>query len=267
MDKVFTAFTGSIPQHYDRYLGPLIFEPAARDLTARLRLKPGANVLELACGTGIVTRQLAGRLGPSDRLTATDLNQAMIDIAREKLRADARVSWQAVDATSLPFEDNAFDAIVCGFGIMFFPDRPSALRETRRVLRAGRQLLFNTWDRLSECPVFAAADAEIHACFPDDPPRFYEVPFGMSDAGAIERLVRDAGFADVAVERVRFAGAKLPALDIATGIIRGGPFVTEIGQRRGDVDLVIGRVARRLTAEFGEAPLAAPMSALVCVAG
>jgi len=263
MGDVYRAFTGSIPQNYDRYLVPLIFEPYAKDLAARLACDGDARLLELACGTGILTAQLATGLGAGGRLTASDLNQAMLDVARGKLGGDARIAWQQIDATILPFEDATFDAIVCQFGVMFFPDKPRALREARRVLRPDGRLLFSTWDRLEHCCVFAEAEAEIRACFPADPPHFYDVPFGMHDRSAVVGLAHDAGFTDVDVAVVELSGERLSARDIATGIVRGGPFVTEIEQRGGDVEAVVGRVAKRLQERFGAQPFAAPMSALV----
>src|SRR5260370_37291438 len=137
MSDVYRAFVGSIPQNYDRYLVPLIFEPYAKDLVQRLPAKPNRRVLELACGTGVVTEMLAAKLAPSDQLIASDLNQAMIDVARARLHAYPGGVWQQLDACTLPFDQGSFDAIVCQFGCMFFPDRPRALREARRVLRSG----------------------------------------------------------------------------------------------------------------------------------
>jgi len=266
MGDVFRAFVGSMPENYDRYLVPLIFEPYAKDMAQRVQLGPATHILELACGTGVVTEQVAMRLAPQGRLTASDLNQGMIDIARQRLGDDTRISWQQADATTLPFEDASFDTVACQFGCMFFPDKPKAMREARRVLRRGGMMLFNTWDRLDRCPVLAEGDAGVRACFPDDPPRFYEVPFSMYDSGAIEDLVRAAGFDDVRVENVRLAGQSLPSTDIATGMIRGGPFATEIEQRGGDVDEVVKRVAARLRNRFGDKPFPSPMSAFVCTA-
>ncbi|MBV8366253.1 MAG: methyltransferase domain-containing protein, partial [Candidatus Eremiobacteraeota bacterium] len=256
MGDVYRAFIGSIPEHYDRYLVPLVFEPQAADLAARVPPVAQMSVLELACGTGVLTAKLAGALPADARITATDLNEAMIDIARAKLGADERISWQSVDATTLPFADRSFDAVVCQFGVMFFADRRKALREALRVLRPGGWIIFNVWDRLARCPVFAAADEQIRAAFPDDPPRFYEVPFGLLDREPVGELVRAAGFEDVAVATVKSSGARLPARDIATGIICGGPFVTEINQRGGDVDAVIEAVTKKLVELFGTAPFA-----------
>jgi ubiquinone/menaquinone biosynthesis C-methylase UbiE len=266
MGEDYSAFTGSIPQFYDRFLVPLIFEPYAADLAARVRAKRELRALELACGTGVVTEKLARALGADDRLTASDLNPDMINIARRKLPDDGRVTWKVIDATSLPFDDGEFDAIVCQFGCMFFPDRAKAMSEARRVLRAGGQIVFNAWDRLDQCPVLATADAEIRAAFPADPPRFYEVPFGMFEREPIVELMRQAGFDEISVDTLRLTGTRLSARDIAAGIVRGGPFVSEIQKRGGDVDAVIERVARKLAATYGDTPFASPMSALVCEA-
>jgi SAM-dependent methyltransferase len=266
MGDVYRAFVGSIPEYYDRYLVPLVFEPYAKDLVRRVRTKPDMRILELACGTGALTALLAKKLSVNGELVASDLNQAMIDVAREKLRDDSRLTWEMIDAGALPFDPASFDAVICQFGWMFFPDRPRALREARRVLRSGGQLIFNTWDSIEQCPVLAAAYAEIQAAFPEDPPRFYDVPFSMFEVSKIDALIRGAGFAEVSIEHVKLEGASMPAGDIATGIIRGGPFVTEIQQRGADVDLICDRVARRLVALFGDRPLSAPMSALVSTA-
>ncbi|MBV8222970.1 MAG: methyltransferase domain-containing protein [Candidatus Eremiobacteraeota bacterium] len=266
MGDVYRAFVGSIPHYYDRYLVPLIFQPYAEDLVARVRPAPKMRVLELACGTGVVTQLLAKRLDAHSRLVASDLNPAMIEIAREKASSDDRITWEKIDATDLPFGDATFDEVVCQFGVMFFPDRPRALAQARRVLRSGGRILFNTWDRLANCPVFAEADREIRACFPDDPPRFYDIPFGLYDQEAVKALVRDAGFRDVEIHNVRLSGVHEKPVEIATGIIRGGPFATEIEQRGGDVEEVVVRTARRLATKYGDDPIASPMSAFITMA-
>ena len=143
------AFAGSIPRIYDTHLVPLIFEPYAADLVARLALRPLARVLEIAAGTGVVTRQLASVLAPHVAVVATDLNQAMLDEAAA--RGTSRpVEWRQADAMQLPFPDGSFDAVVCQFGVMFFPDKPKALSEARRVLKPGGVFLFNVWDRIEE---------------------------------------------------------------------------------------------------------------------
>src|SRR5260370_41657792 len=133
MTKVDTVFSGSIPSIYDSYLGPLIFEPYAEDLADRLPALNAERVLETAAGTGIVTRALLRSLPASVSVVATDLNQPMLDRAAELL-SSSRVSWQKADAQALPFPDGAFDAVVCLFGEMFFPDKQNAYLEALRGL-------------------------------------------------------------------------------------------------------------------------------------
>jgi len=258
------AFVGSIPEYYDRVLVPLIFEEYAREMARRLQ-QPAHCVLELACGTGAATRHLTGRLAADGRITATDLNQAMLDVARANI-VDARVDWQSADATKLQFDDGTFDAVVCQFGWMFFPDKTAAMRESRRVLRSGGQLLYDAWDRIANCPVYFEVNAAIHEYFPNDAPTFYEVPFSMPDSSDHERLMREAGFINAAVEVVAHEGARMKASEMASGIVRGSPTATEIEQRGGDVSDVVEFVARRLERRFGSPPFRSPMSALICTA-
>ena len=137
-DKV---FSGSIPKLYETYLVPLIFEPYAADLTKRLGAHNTSRVLEISAGTGVVTRALAATLSNSVSIVATDLNQAMLDQAAAVGTARP-VEWRQADALALPFADGEFDAVVCQFGVMFFPDKAKAFSEARRVLRPRGQLHF-----------------------------------------------------------------------------------------------------------------------------
>jgi SAM-dependent methyltransferase len=266
LEGVHRTFGGSIPDYYERYLVPFYFTPFAHDLVARVQRSAPDRILELACGTGVVTQMLVDRLSGNGRIVATDLNQAMIDMARTKSPRAGNIDWQVADACDLQFADGSFDVVVCQFGWMFFPDRALAAREAARVLRPGGRLLFNTWDSLAANVVPAEAYAGIRACFATDPPRFYDIPYGMSDPAVHERLAKNAGFADVTVERATFEGARLHAREIATGVIRGGPFITEIEQRGANADEIIEKVAERLKARFGDERFAATLSALVCSA-
>lgn len=266
MDSVHRSFSGSIPEYYDRYLVPLYFTPFAQDLAERLRVGPEMRVLELACGTGIVTQALAAKLSGGGSIVATDLSDAMIDIARKKIPDDRRVSWKQADATNLPFGDGTFDTVVCQFGWMFFPDRARAMSEAARVLRKGGLLLFNTWDSLAVNVIPAEAYAGVRACFLSNPPTFYDIPYGMFDPAEHEKLAVDAGFSEVKVEKVQYRGAALNPFEIATGVIRGGPFALEIEQRGADLDDIVEKTAGRLRQKFGDAPFAAELTALVCSA-
>src|ERR1700738_1079483 len=169
MTKVDTVFSGSIASIYDKYFGPLIFEPYAQDLADRLSALHAERVLETAAGTGIVTRALLRSLSPSANIVATDLNQPMLDHAAERV-SSSRVSWQKADAQALPFPDGAFDAVVCQFGVMFFPDKQKAFREARRVLRPGGRFLFNVGDGIEHNEFAALVNAAVADMFGDDPP-------------------------------------------------------------------------------------------------
>ena len=143
-----SAFAGSIPELYDRHLGPVIFEPYATDLVRRLPKLGDGAILEIAAGTGIVTRQLAAALPAAVRIVATDLNQPMLDHAASK-PGMTRVTFRQANALALPLMAAEFDVVVCQFGAIFFPDRVAAYREALRVLKPGGQFVLNVWDALS----------------------------------------------------------------------------------------------------------------------
>jgi len=211
------VFAGSIPALYDRYLGPLIFAEYAADLAKRAAALQPARVLEIAAGTGIVTRAMVRAVPATVDIIATDLNQAMLDFAMAQPGA-ARVTWRQADAQRLPFEDSSFDAVLCQFGAMFFPDRGVAYREACRVLRHGGLFLFNVWDRIEENEFTYVLSEAVAALFPDDPPRFLaRTPHGYHDIAAIEGELRTAGFSDVRVETVSRRSRAPLARDPAIG--------------------------------------------------
>jgi SAM-dependent methyltransferase len=259
-------FTGSIPEHYDRHLGPLFFAPYACDLAARLALPATARVLEVACGSGIVTEQLRARLAPSVELVATDLNQAMLAVAQRRLGARAALSWRVADAQALPFPDAHFGGWLCQFGWMFFPDKPAAAREAFRVLHAGGQLLLNVWGSQRENPIARIAHETLTRLFPDDPPDFYRVPFGSHDTVALSSLLGTAGFVDLRAERVDCEAHAPSAEHAAIGLVRGNPVVGQLAVRGADAEAVVAPVAEALRAELGAGPLRAPMRAHVVTA-
>jgi SAM-dependent methyltransferase len=191
-DKV---FSGSVPRFYQEHMVPLIFEPYAQDLAQRVSARNPARVLEIAAGTGVVTRRLASTLPATTTIIATDLNPGMIDMARE-LGTSRPVQWQQADAMQLPFADGEFDAVVCQFGAMFFPDKGKAFAEAHRVLKPGGALLFNVWDRIEENEIADIVTQALASIFPDDPPRFMaRTPHGYFERSSIERDLRDGGFA------------------------------------------------------------------------
>ena len=259
-------FVGSVPGHYDRYLGPLLFIPYANDMARRLDGFTG-QLLEIAAGTGIVTEALDRALPPAARIEATDLNQAMIDHAAAK-STSARVSWRAADGQALPFDDAAFDAVVCQFGVMFFPDRVQGFREARRVLREGGRYLFNVWDSIADNEEAEITHRAVAALFPADPPGFLaRTPFGYSDKDRIRADLAAAGFTDVDIETVRETGHAAAARDIAVGYCEGSPLGGEIKARDPDgVPRAVEAATAALEARYGAGPLELPLQALVVTA-
>ena len=225
-------FAGSIPELYDTYLVPLIFAPYAGDLVSLVSTRPVSRVLELAAGTGVVTRALASGLPDSVSIVATDLNQAMLDRAAA-VGTSRRVDWRQADAMQLPFPDGAFDAVVCQFGVMFFPDKAKAFAEARRVLAPGGVFVFNAWDRIADNEFTDVVTTALASVFPADPPRFMaRVPHGYHDRQDIARDVARAGFTatphiTTVAKRSRAASPRIPAL----AICQGTPLRNEIEAR------------------------------------
>ena len=172
-------FAGSIPETYERFLVPLIFESYAADLAKRAAETEPQDVLETAAGTGVLTRALASCLPQDTRITATDLNAPMLDHAAARQPNNRRIAWQQADAMALPFAAEAFDIVACQFGAMFFPDKVQGYKEARRVLRSGGRFIFSVWDQISENEFADVVTEALAAIFPDDPPRFMaRVPHG-----------------------------------------------------------------------------------------
>ncbi|MEO8565060.1 MAG: class I SAM-dependent methyltransferase [Betaproteobacteria bacterium] len=230
------TFAGSIPKFYEEYLVPLIFEPYAGDLARRLTSRKStrklSRVLEIAAGTGVVTRRMASTLPADVSIVATDLNQPMLDTAAET-GTSRPVEWRAADAMQLPFEEGAFDAVVCQFGAMFFPDKAKAFSEARRVLTPGGVLLFNVWDRIEENEFADVVTTALESLFPEDPPRFLaRTPHGYHDVALVGRDLRGGGFisplqVDTVAARSKAASPRIPAL----AYCQGTPLRSEIEAR------------------------------------
>lgn len=228
-DKV---FAGSIPKLYDTHLVPLIFEPYAADLAKRLAKISAGRLLEIAAGTGVVTRAIAAALPGDVSIVATDLNQAMLDQAAA-VGTKRRVEWKQADAMKLPFPDQSFDAVVCQFGVMFFPDKAKAYAETRRVLKPGGMFVFNAWDRIEDNEFADVVTQALAKVFPQDPPRFMaRTPHGYHQPEAIARDLAAGGFKaapsiDTIAARSRASSPRIPAI----AYCQGTPLRNEIESR------------------------------------
>jgi SAM-dependent methyltransferase len=226
------AFTGSIPKLYDTLMVPLIFEPYAADVASRLASRSLSRVLEIAAGTGVVTRAMASALPAGVSIVATDLNQAMIDHAA-LAGIERAVEWRQADAMQLPFGDGTFDAVVCQFGVMFFSEKSKAFAEARRVLRPGGVFILKVWDRIEENEFADTVTSALESVFPKDPPRFLaRTPHGYFDHRTIERDLADGGF--IATPRIDTVAARSPAAsprDPAIAYCQGTPLRNEIETR------------------------------------
>ncbi|MDE2331311.1 MAG: methyltransferase domain-containing protein [Bradyrhizobium sp.] len=262
------AFAGSIPENYDRHMVPLIFEAYAADFAQRAAsLSPNA-VLEIAAGSGVVTRALAPRLSQSASYVVTDLNQPMIDYAASRQPPDKRITWRQADALALPFEDSAFDLVCCQFGAMFFPDRASGYREARRVLKPGGHFLFSVWDRIEENIFADDVTNALARIFPDDPPRFLaRTPHGYHDTALIRRDLEAAGFSHIAIEtraeQSRAPSPRVPAVAYCQGtLLRNEIEAREAGKLEYATDYAAAAIADR----HGRGEVAAKIQAHVILA-
>jgi ubiquinone/menaquinone biosynthesis C-methylase UbiE len=265
MATIDSAFSGSIPAIYDRWLVPLLFEPWADDLAARAAALKPTDLLETAAGTGVVTERLARAL-PHARITATDLNPGMIERAGPRAPG---VALRAADAQALPFPDASFDLVACQFGVMFYPDRLSAQREARRVLRPGGSYIFNVWDRIDRNPVSQTVADAVAALFPENPPRFLDrTPYGHHATDLLVDELKSAGFTGVSVETLEKRNGRVSAHDAAEGLCRGTPLSVEINGHGSDAMVwAVEAAAAQLAPLVGsDSKLDAPMTAHVLTA-
>ena len=263
-----SGFTGDIPTFYDTGLGPNIFHDYADKLAQRCCELAALNVVEIAAGTGILSRRLRDALSPAAALVVTDLNAPMLDIAKGKFLSDESVEFTVADAMALPFEDGKFDLMVCQFGTMFFPDKPASFREAARVLRSGGHYIFNTWGEMARNPFSQMAYDIGKQFFPEDPPGFYKVPFHYSDPKTVCSDLALAGWRDVEYETISLNKTINDPEAFATALVYGNPLVDEIKQRGGvDPEAVVDAMLDGLQNTFGPAPLVMPLQAttFVCV--
>jgi SAM-dependent methyltransferase len=261
-------FGDEVARLYAEHLVPLFFEPYAVVSSRRVAALEPNRVLEIACGTGVLTRALVSQLPPSASITATDLNPAMLEQGRG-LGTTRPVVWRQADVLALPFPDSSFEAAVCQFGAMFFPDKAKAFAEIRRVLVPGGVFLFSVWDRIEENEVADVVTNAVAAIFPENPPWFLRrTPHGYHDRLTIERDLETAGFLmPIEYETVEARSRAASARDAAIGLCQGSPLRNEI-EARDPTRLAEATEAatRALQARFGAGPIDGKMQAHLIVA-
>jgi ubiquinone/menaquinone biosynthesis C-methylase UbiE len=261
-DKV---FAGSIPKLYDEYLVPMIFAVYADDIARRVAARSPSVLLEIAAGTGAVTRAVAAALPRGVRYVATDLNEPMLAVAAQRQADDDRISWRQADGSALPFDDAAFDVVCCQFGAMFFPDRVKAFGEVKRVLKDGGTFVFNVWDRIEDNVLTHEATVALEKLFPDDPPRFMaRTPHGYHDKAVIRTDLERAGFRDISIE-TRAEISRAPSPDhVAIALCQGTPLRSEIEARDASkLQAATDIVAEAIRTRHGSGPIEGKIQAIV----
>jgi SAM-dependent methyltransferase len=258
------GFVGSTPHYYDQGLGPIIFVDYAADIARRVAAGNPARVLETAAGTGIVTRRLRDALSKDARLTATDLNPPMLEVARAKFRAGEQVEFQPADATALPFADGSFDAVMCQFGIMFFPDKVKSCSEVFRVLAPGGRYVFSVWDSHRYNPFGRIAHQVAGRFFPADPPQFYNVPFSCHQIDPVKELLLAAGFSGINAAVISLEKQIPDIANFARAAVYGNPLIDQVRTRGGiEPDRIVDALTQEFGREFGANPGRMPLQAIV----
>jgi SAM-dependent methyltransferase len=257
-----TGNVGKVAETYERYFAPVLFEPYSRELARRIP-EGATRILEIAAGTGRLTRHLLDNLPARTEVVVTDLQEPMLEVARAMIH-DSRARFQQADMLELPFIDGSFDAVFCQFGLMFAPDKQVAMREMHRVLRPGGTLVLAVWDVLANNPASELLHRMAFALMPDDPPVFMARPFSMGDPKELLALASD--FASAKVDTVVLPGISESAAHFATGLVRGNPLYNQLVERKVDADAFEAQVAAALAAEYGDSPCKSQLSAHVLTA-
>jgi len=262
MEKDAFKFSGELALNYDRYLGPMMFEPYAVDLVSRINTEGVKAVLEIACGTGRVTKHLRNHFAPEVKLIATDFNADMMNVAEGKLN-DGSVVFGIEDAQNLSFADNTFDLVVCQFGLMFLQDKKKGLSEALRVLKPGGRFIFNTWDKTENTPLLKLIFNDIILpYFKDEDTSRFLVPFSLFDAALLKGWMEETGFVNVETNQVLLKTSAPSAEEIVNGYFRKhalGAAVT--AKNPADFDVVAAEMEKQLIAQFGETDIKLRFSA------
>jgi ubiquinone/menaquinone biosynthesis C-methylase UbiE len=257
------TFSDSVSQHYDNCLGPMFFEPYAIEVAKRINPASVHVALELACGTGRVTRHLRNAIPANAKLIASDISSDMMAVAKEKL-SSANIDWQIIDAAELPFDDNSIDLVVCCFGYMFVPDKVKAYDEVHRILKPGGMLLITTWDKLEHNGASYVCRMIVEKYLTEPLPETCNHAVSMSDDKEIKKDLQQAGFSKIITERVDKISESRSAKEAAEALTQSGPVYDEIMKRNpARINDIKETVEKELSEKFGASPMKAPISALI----
>jgi len=253
---------------YDKHLGAVLFEPYAKDLAKHIagKVSEGA-ILEMACGTGILTELLRTHLNDDIALTATDISQSMLDYAQGKLDKLENVEWHRADMANLPFKDETFTAAVCQFGLMFVENKHQAFKEIHRVLTQGGTLTFSVWDSLENNPPIQIAHEIVEKLFVENPPQFFKEPYAYHDIDAIKEVLMSSGFENIEIEILQLEACSDSVDSFAVGLIEGSPILDEI-QERGtttSTKFIIDKLSTALH-QHGGSPFSSTTQAIIVTA-
>jgi SAM-dependent methyltransferase len=251
MDKNTISFGDSDLAHfYDVGLGPVIFADYAADMARRVAAAKPRTVLEIAAGTGIVTRALRDALPATASLTATDLSPGMLEIAKAKFTGDENVAVQPADALALPFPDASFDVVACQFGVMFYPDKDKGHREAMRVLKPGGRYIFSVWDAHRNNPFARVVQEMIERVFPVDPPQFMKVPFSYGFDAIQDSLLGD-GLPELTAHVIAVDKTIPDVRLFAAGMVLGSPFRDQLKARGIAPEPAVDNLTKEYERAFG----------------
>ncbi|MFK0573582.1 class I SAM-dependent methyltransferase [Endozoicomonas sp.] len=246
------SFADSIPENYDRLIFPLNIKPFAHEMAIRVaKLQPN-HVLETAAGTGACSELITSALPGNTHYIVSDISESMLSIARQKLGRRKNITFEPVDAVQLPYTDQQFDVVVSMFGLMFFPDKVTALAEAHRVLQDDGSLLLSVWDIIERNPLGQEFYHCLSQCFGTQPLEFQEIPHNCSSLDLLKSVCESAGFSDISIHVVKRELDPIPALDACKGFIYGTPLFNEFTERGMDTEDVVKKVSTDLTRSFGE---------------
>ena len=227
----FENYGGTAPENYERYFVPAIGAPLAADLVELAALRPGERVLDVACGTGVVTRLAAGRVGADGAVAGVDVNPGMLEVARSAAPPEAGIDWHEASADALPFADATFEVVLCQLSLQFFPDRLGALREMRRVLASEGRMLVNV---PGPTPLFAILAEELERHVAPVAAGFVHQVFSLHEPAEVQDLVGDAGFVDIAVRASDKTLSLPPPAEFLWQYVRSTPLVAAVAELDGD---------------------------------